>query len=379
MGGRKIRVLQVLGNLERGGVQTWLAQMLEYLPRYNIKTDILIHSTTSMDLASVLEAKGARLIPCTRTKSPRQYYQDFSNVIARFGPYDIVHSNVHYFSGIVMLAAYFAGVPVRVTHSRNTTVTTTGNIVRRAYEQVMRWAIRKYGTHNIAVSDDAARVLFSLGRNVRPYTIVRSGIDFSAFKEAVDPFSIRQELGIPRDAFVVGHVGRYTEQKNHGFLLRVAREVVKRKQNVYFLLVGTGKLRGSIEAQVANMGLSKHFVFVDARDDIPRLMKGAMDAFLFPSKWEGLGRVVLEAQAAGLPCVISDRVPADVAVVPALVNTLSLNQDEETWATTVVAALASPPPVTADEALQRLMSSEFDVGQNAKRLAGLYQEWLLSG
>lgn len=379
MGGRRIRVLQVLGNLERGGVQTWLAQMLDYLPRYNIEIDILMHSVTSMDLAPKLEAKGARLIPCTRIKSVRRYYQDFRNVIARFGPYDVVHSNVHYFSGIVMLAAYFVGIPVRVTHSRNTTVTATGNITRQVYERVMRWAIQKYGTHNIAVSDDAARALFGSGSSVRPYTIVRSGIDFSAFTRAVDPFVIREELGIPRDAFVVGHVGRYTEQKNHGFLLRVAKEVVKRRQNVYFLLVGTGKLRRDIEAQVANMDLSKHFVFIDSRDDIPTLMKGAVDAFLYPSKWEGLGRVVLEAQAAGLPCIISDKVPADVAVVPALVNTLSLGEHEEIWAGTVIDALDSPPPVTPDEALETLMSSEFDVRQNAKLLARLYQEWLTNG
>ena len=153
----------------------------------------------------------------------------------------------------------------------------------------------------------------------------------------VNAEKVRRALAIPPDALVVGHVGRFTAQKNHAFLVEIARELVRMESRSCFLLVGDGPLRAAIEAKVNGYSIEKHFLFAGLRSDVPALMKGAMDVFLFPSLYEGLGLALLEAQAAGLTSVVSDTVPGESDVIPSLVERLSLGNSASTWARALLA------------------------------------------
>ena len=147
---------------------------------------------------------------------------------------------------------------------------------------------------------------------------------------------MRAELGIASDAYVIGHVGRFVELKNHRFLVEIATHVVRRQPCARFLLVGDGPLRPEIESIVHALGLSQHFIFTGNRRDVPRLMRGAMDCFVFPSRYEGLGRVVWEAQIAGLACLCSEAMPNEVSLTSSMVHRMQLGTSAEDWAEALI-------------------------------------------
>src|SRR5690606_15972476 len=211
-----------------------------------------------------------------------------------------------HYSGWALRTAAQARVPVRIAHSHNDTsaVQARASLPRRAYLTLMKYSIDRYATHRLSASRLAASALFKSGweTDLR-HRLLYYGVDLTPFGAAVDGRSLRADLNIPPNAFVIGHVGRFAEQKNHRFLIEIAAEVCHHDRNARFLLVGDGPLRPRIEQQVAQAGLGERVIFAGLRADVPALMTGVMDCFLLPSLFEGLGIVLIEAQAAGLPCI----------------------------------------------------------------------------
>jgi glycosyltransferase involved in cell wall biosynthesis len=160
--------------------------------------------------------------------------------------------------------------------------------------------------------------------------------------------------------------------KNHSFLVEILSEVAKRIPEAQLLLVGDGPLRPQIEQQAIGLGLADQVVFAGSRSDVARLMLGAMDLFLFPSHYEGLGLVLVEAQAAGLPCLCSDVIPPEADAVRALVRRLSLSQPASVWAEHVLAARESPLPVGRREALAMVEQSPFSIRRSVQELEAVY-------
>ncbi len=171
---------------------------------------------------------------------------------------------------------------------------------------------------------------------------------------------------------VFGHVGRFVQQKNHDFLLRVAAILAVRDVRTHFLLVGFGPLQAQIDACIRELGLENRVFMLSSRDDVPRLMLGAMDYFLFPSQFEGLGLALVEAQAAGLQCFISDAVPPEALVVPELIQQLPLSLGPEVWAETILRCMKIPSSVMPQAALKKV-EEKFDIARNAEQLVEFYQ------
>jgi glycosyltransferase involved in cell wall biosynthesis len=197
-------------------------------------------------------------------------------------------------------------------------------------------------------------------------------MDLEPFRERVERASVRAELGIPQDARVIGHVGRFAEEKNHRFVIEIMAEAARRDPKVYLLLVGDGALRAEVEREVARRALQDRVVFAGSRPDVPRLMLGAMDVFVFPSHYEGLGRVAVEAQAAGLPCVLADIIPPEADVVPGLVRRLPV-VDPSTWAGASLEAARKPRPVGGDEALRIVERGPFNLRNALEALERVYE------
>jgi glycosyltransferase involved in cell wall biosynthesis len=174
------------------------------------------------------------------------------------------------------------------------------------------------------------------------WSLLFYGIDLQPFREPIKREDVRRDLNISRNTVVVGHVGRFYSQKNHSFLLDIAAAVVQIMPNVVFLLVGDGPLRNTMEAKARDLKISEHVRFLGVRKDISRLMRGAMDIFLFPSSYEGLPLVLLEAQASGLPCLISDRVSEQTDVIGSLIARESLSSSAEHWAERLAAMSREP-------------------------------------
>ncbi|MDQ6740622.1 MAG: glycosyltransferase [Actinomycetota bacterium] len=197
-------------------------------------------------------------------------------------------------------------------------------------------------------------------------------MDTTPFRQDVDRAALRSELGLPADAFVIGHVGRFVEEKNHAFLVQVVAEVARREPRTRLLLVGEGPLRPAVAQLVEQSGLAGRVVFAGLRSDVARLMLGAMDVFLFPSILEGLGLVLVEAQASGLPCIISSVVPSEADVVPSLVRRMDLAQPPSSWAAAVLEARNARLPGARTAALATVEGSRFNIQRSVHELEQVF-------
>lgn len=366
-----LRVLHVLHRMHPGGVETWLMRVLRRIDPAGVRMDFLVHTQEEAAYDRELHERGVRILRMpARPRSPG-YGRALERLLRAEGPYDAVHSHVHFFSGVVLRAAHRAGVPVRIAHSHLDTrdLDRAAAWPRRLYLGAMAGALRRHATAGLACSAEAAAALFGDRWSDDPrWRIHRYAIDPTPFRQPVDRDAVRRELGLPPGAFVVGHVGRFDPQKNHRFLLRIGTALVAREPAVRLVLVGDGPLRPAVQDEAARLGLGGKAIFLGLRSDVPRLFR-AFDVLLLPSLREGLPVVGLEAQAAGVPLVLSDTISPDTAVVPELVRWCSLRLPPETWAGRV---LDSRPVVTPATALARLESGPFGIEHGVRELEQVY-------
>jgi glycosyltransferase involved in cell wall biosynthesis len=226
-------------------------------------------------------------------------------------------------------------------------------------------------THGIGCSSEAGAALFgSRWREDPKYRLIHCGIDLKPFEIYRDPDSVRTALGIAPGARVIGHVGSFSIAKNHRFLLEVTARVLQHRRDILLLLVGDGSLRSAIEKTCAALGIRERVIFAGASSRVPELMRSAMDVFVMPSLHEGLPLVLLEAQAAGLPCLVSDVVSHEAMVSDGTLHFLSLKEGAEVWAGAILSLLESSAP--RPNALGQMADSDYNVVISAKRLGDLY-------
>ncbi|WP_445174279.1 glycosyltransferase family 1 protein [Microcoleus sp.] len=372
---RPLRILHVVGGMNRGGIETWLMHVLRHIDRDRFHMDFLVHATEPCSYDDEICTLGSRIISCPRVSQPLLYGSDFKRILREKGSYDIVHSHVQHFNGYVLRLAKQAGVPIRIAHSHNDTSTleTKASRARKLYFNLTKWWISRYATIGLAVSRPSAQSLFGLHWEKDPrWQVLYCSVDLTPFRQAVDREAVRTQLGISATAFVIGHVGRFQEQKNHEFLLYIAGVLAKKDADMRLLLVGDGLLRTEIKEKVAQMNLSDRIILAGVRSDVPQLMLAAMDLFLLPSLHEGLPLVLLEAQAAGLPCIFSDVITQEVEVVRPLMQRLSLSKTASKWSEAILATKKAKPKITQTEAYQLVEKSSFNIHNSVKQLEALY-------
>ncbi|MGQ9732361.1 MAG: glycosyltransferase [Candidatus Zipacnadales bacterium] len=378
---RPIRVLYAVYGSHVGGIKMWLLQLLRTINRERFKTDVLLTKGANDPYAPRMRELGCQilpLLPAPYSTFPRR----FASLVREHGPYDVLHSNLGVHDGVMMWLARRVGIPVRISHSRNAIChweppnnpyPLWRRLAGKAYRCVLRHSILQHATHLLAVSRLAAVSLY--GPSVlhdRLYKWLPSSLDIGEFSRPVQRKAIRQAFGIGEEALVVGHVGRFAPQKNHEFVVQIAAEVIRRESRVHFVLVGDGPLRPAIWEEVNRRGLSGNIHFTGVRDDVPELMKGLMDVLLLPSRWEGLCRVVLEAQLAGLPCLISNVLPKEVDVAKPLITRLSLSTPPGHWAETLLTLLHTPRPLTSQDVCNMMAGTLFNIEVAVKELECIY-------
>jgi glycosyltransferase involved in cell wall biosynthesis len=367
------RILHVIHSLEfDGGIEVWLLHLLRHIDRRRYPTDVLVLNAPGGALEDDFRSLGCQIFYCPE-RNPWSVRRRLAQILADHGPYDIVHSHVHHFGGFIMRFAARQGVPIRIVYSRNDTRRgeREAGALRRAYVLLMRRWITRYATCRVAISVSAAADLFGAAwRDV--CTIVHSGRDFSSFGRSGQDRQVRQTLGIPQDALVLGHVGKFHHRKNHAMLIDVAAEVARREPRTRVLLVGDGREEGPTYERARAAGIADRVVFAGARNDVPRLLEQTMDVFVFPSHHEGLGLAVVEAQAAGLPCVIADHLPTEIDVVPELIHRVPTTRPAADWAAVVLASVRKPV-IDRHEALAAVLASDFNIARSAEKIARIYE------
>jgi glycosyltransferase involved in cell wall biosynthesis len=363
--------------MDRGGAETWLMHVLRNIDREKYHFDFLVSRPDSCAYDDEIRSLGSKIIVCPQPQKPIQYARRFMRLVKENGPYDVIHSHVHHYSGFNLLLAKLLGIQGRIAHSHNDTraVETKRGLARKAYLKIMENMLQRFATHGFACSENAGSDLYgSEWKQDARWTNLYCGIDFRSFKSKSDGAAIRKEFAVSEDAVVVGHVGRFSEQKNHVFLINIFAAICKKTPHAKLLLVGDGQLRENIKKQVHELHLSDKVIFAGVRPDVPALMKGLMDVFLFPSLHEGLPLVLIEAQAAGLPCVLSDTFTQEVDVMNERIRRLPLTASPEAWADAISELLKKQPK-------QVLLVNDFnwlkkfDIEESIKGLLKIYEKF----
>lgn len=357
-----IRVLHVFAALDSGGVSNFVMNLYRAVDIEKVQFDFAMTSGKKSLYDDEALSRGARIFYFDLSKSVCTNIRE----ILRDNAYDAVHSHVFFYSGLVLLEAKRAKVPHRIAHAHNAHTGEARSLPRLAYEQVMRALIRKYATVLLGCSEKACQYVFGKGIMPDPRALILpDGIDCNRFSFHPEVRErVRKTYGLD-DKYVVGHVGHFNAAKNHEKILSVFAEVCRRRDDASLLLVGDGKMENDIRDLTERLNLIDKVVFAGSHRDVERFYQ-AMDVFLFPSRYEGFGMAMIEAQAGGLACLASDVVTKETKLSEAA-HYLSLEEDSSVWAD----ELLKLPPRSVDLTLNKMNVQKYDALQVAEKYEGI--------
>lgn len=362
-----LRVLQVVGQMDRAGAETLLMNLYQRINRKRVQFDFLTHRQEPGDYdAEIVSLGGGVFRLCPMSVSNLLKYPRLLRTFFREYPgYQIVHSHIDAMSAIPLAAAKRAGIPVRIAHSHNTSFPKDGKYPVRLLAKAL---LPMQATHYFSCSHATACFLFPPSAvQKREYTVLPNAIELSQFAFCDRTRSaIREELGINDSTLAVGHVGRFCRQKNHAKLVRVFATLHRQHPQSILLLVGQGELQQEVRCLCETFELGESVRFLGVRDDVARLMQ-AFDLLLLPSLYEGFPVVGVEAQAAGLPCLMSDRIDRGASLA-GQVGFLPLEADDSLWAQAAQEFAHLPRRNTTGE----LVEKGFDITRQATFLENFY-------
>ncbi|CUS16842.1 glycosyltransferase family 1 protein [Lactobacillus delbrueckii] len=359
---KPIRVLHILQRMEAGGTQALVMNNYRKIDRTKVQFDFFVEYPNKQFYDDEIVRLGGKIYynSVRVDGNIRKFQKNLANIL-KTGQYKIVHVHTYSIGYFVLKTAKKCGVPIRIVHSHNNE---TVHDSKYFLKLILQKLYPIYATDFISCSTDAGKYLF---KN-REFDVLKNSIDSEKFifSQGIRD-KVRCELGVS-DNFVVGHIGRLHQQKNHQFLLQVFAEIKKKKPNAILLLVGEGPLKNEIIAQVKKLGLEDSVKFLGNRKDVSCLDQ-AFDVFVLPSLFEGLGIVAVEAQAAGLPVLCSTGVSKDAKISP-IFHYLSLDKTPTIWADKAIKI--SKDKLAHTNMQSYVIESGYDVSDTARWLQQYY-------
>ena len=327
-----VKVLYFVDRMLRGGIQTFVLENWRHMDHTKVQIDfLLLDDGNTYELEDTLRGLGSKIYKLKGIwiKKPKDFISYRRAVDAFFKKhhdYRVVHLHSSSKNYMVLKCAKKYGIPVRIAHSHNIGFQTTSKaqiLIGNLFKPLLKY----YATDYFACSEDAGRWLF--GR--KKITVIKNAVDVDKYRyEPIKADCMRKKLKLDGKK-VVGHVGRFTHQKNHTFLIDVFKELVELDSDYRLLLIGEGALEEQTEAKAKTYGVENKIIFAGFKTNVEDYMQ-AMDLFVFPSEFEGLGLVLIEAQAAGLPCYTSEKVVPQEAKVSDLLTYIPLEDGPKRWA-----------------------------------------------
>lgn len=358
-----IRVLHILQRMEAAGVQTLLMNLYRKIDRDRVQFDFLVHYTAPQFFDKEIEALGGKIYRFSVREDYNfpKYYSDLNKFFKEHKEYKIVHGHMHTLGGIYFHAAKKNGVPVRIAHSHTNG---TQKDAKQFIKIIMNHMYAADANVLFACSNAAGKYLFG----AKKFEVINNAIitDDFIFSEATRE-NKRRELSI-ENKFVVGNVGRFEIQKNQRFVVEVFEKLSKVRSDSVLLLIGTGSMQDDIKALVDKKGLQDRVLFLGNRRDVAELYQ-AMDVFLMPSLFEGLGIVGVEAQAAGTPTVCTNTLPAEINVSP-LIYRVDLDASLDEWMATILNAADNPQ--RHKNMKKYIAEANYDMNTLAKKMEEFY-------
>lgn len=367
MSNMPIRVLAIVCCLVPGGLEKRLMDIIRNIDRKRVIIDVFTYRIEEGVYDAEVRNLGGKVYynPPLNVSNMFWYVKYFKDFLEHHPEYRIIHAHQDAWCGVFCKGAYLAKVPVRIAHSRTALA---GINIQHLAKDLIKLSTRRYANYYFAVSKNAAIWLFGIQRYKNgEITILPNSIDTDSFIfDESTRIRVRKENNWD-NKFIVIHVGNITPPKNHEFIIKVFSAVAQYNKDAVLVLVGGGeqyRLRKIIE----DLSLEEQIEFLGLRNDVGELLQ-ASDVFLFPSKFEGLPGALIEAQASGIPCVVSDRIP-DEAIISPNVQVLSLNEDIEKWSQAVL----EQKHYCRKLGKQSIEKNKYDIESLVKWLMSFYEE-----
>ncbi len=354
-----IRVLQIVTTMNRGGLETMLMNYYRHIDRTKVQFDFLVHRPEEGDYEKEILSLGGRVYRVTSLNPFSPAYYNALNSFFSEHKYSIVHCHLDCMSAIPLSVAKKHGVKHRFAHAHS-----------KSQDKDLKYPLKIFCKSLIPLF---ASELFACGKEAGDWMF--NGKTFSVINNAIDAAkyifnnSVRENKRIEFDLsehFTICHVGRFCYPKNHNFIIDVFNEILKIEPNAQLLLVGTGDGLSDIRNKVNDMHIGNNVHFLGLRSDIPELLM-ASDAFLFPSMYEGVSLATIEAQASGLPCCFSDRIPKECKVTDDVIF-ISLEKSPSYWAEQVYNSKHYQRP----DNYKYIKNAGYDICDKANWLENLY-------
>ncbi len=360
-----IRILHIVGVMDQGGIETLLMNLYRNIDRSVIQFDFLTHSRKKGFFDDEIVSLGGKIysvINPFNAKGIFLYNGMLSDFFKKHSKYNIVHSHMNTFSGIILSISKKHGVKTRIAHSHTTIAASR---IKIPLSKMSRFFGQNSITHYLACSRDAAK--WSFGRYADKALIFKNSIDLEKYRFSNDTRKAYRDKLDLKDKFVIGHVGRFNEIKNHRFLIDIHAKLVKKKKDAVLLLVGDGPLLSNMRKKAHELGVADSIIFLGNRDDVEKLLC-AMDLFVFPSTNEGLGIVAIEAQTSGLNCLVSDALPSEVKVTE-LLEYIHLDKGVDYWSSRIQKYQIQEE---RNKAYLKVKKQGYDIKENAEWLKDFY-------
>ncbi|UOO37045.1 glycosyltransferase family 1 protein [Oscillospiraceae bacterium CM] len=358
------RILHVLGSLDRGGAETMVMNLYRRLDRDRFQFDFVVCADQKGDYADEIKSLGGRvfLLPRFCVKNIFTYFRAWHQFFTAHPEYSLIHGHQRSVAAFYLATARQYGL-ITVAHSHSTS---SGRGVSALVKSLLQRPIRKRADYLFACSEKAGVWLFG-DKAVRKdnFFILPNAVDTQEFAYDADlRRRARSALGM-EDALVVGHVGSFIPVKNHAFLIDTFEAVHRQNSRAKLLLVGGGPLEAAVKKRAADKGLSGHIIFTGVRHDLPALYM-AMDVFVLPSLWEGVPLTAIEAQCAGLQCVLSDTIAEDAAVTSHC-SFVPLSRGADVWAAKILAGASERQDLS-----EAVRASGYDIADTVRWLEKFY-------
>ncbi len=359
-----IRVLHVVGAMSQGGTENFIMNIYRNIDRDKIQFDFLVNRDGVFD--NEIKKLGGKIykIPALQKVGQIKYTKNLDTFFSEHvQTYKIVHSHINQVSGLILERANKAGIPIRIAHIHNNKY--GKNIFVNLYKKYLGTKIKKNANYKFACSREAGEFLFGKDSD---FKVINNSIEMKKYiydKNVRN--SKRNDLKIDENCFLIGSVGRLVYQKNPIFLLKVFYEFNKLENNSKLLLIGKGPLKEKITSFISENGLENKVILLEDRNDVNELMQ-AMDYFVLPSRYEGLGIVLIEAQSAGLKCITSKNVVSKEAKITDLLDFYSLKNKPAQWARFIY----DNKNYTRKNMYEEVMQSGFDIKSNIRKIEEFY-------
>lgn len=357
---KPIRILNIVPNMRAAGIETFIMNVYRNIDREKVQFDFIVHNKERKFYDDEIEKLGGKIYRFSYKddKNLFKYIKDLNSFFKKNKEYKIVHGHMQSMMPLYLYIAKRNNVPVRICHSHN-----------NSYEKSLKGFIlhifsrfsKFFSTQNFACSNVAGKYMF----NNREFEVINNGINIAKFKfNQTKREEIRKSLGISEDEILLGNVGRMEKQKNQEFLLEVFKDVCDKNDNFKLLIIGTGSLEEKLKEYAKKLDIYNKIIFLKNKDNVNEYMY-AMDMFLLPSLYEGLGIVLIEAQIAGLYCLTTKNTVANETRITE--NIKYLNLIKKDWVEQILSYKFNDRNIAIDEKIK-----QFDISHIAKMLEEKY-------